>query len=170
MKIREKEDELVIVDFDEFEAYRVACKIEEDGLRFYEKLASKIKNSGVVQALEFLIGEERKHLRLFEDSLSRLRDDKEDTAEDNDLLASMDFGIFQPYQSIAELENIMEDTSRALRLGIAIEDKSIKFYQACRQGVSTDDAKAELELIIGEEKKHKGLLEAQLKATGISED
>ncbi len=162
MKIQDREDKLVIVDFDEFEAYRIACKIEKDGLRFYEKFGSRVENSKVRQTLEFLLGEERKHLQFFEDSLSRVRRDKEDTAEDNDLLTSMDFGIFQPYQSIAELEDIVGDIPKALRLGIAIEDKSIKFYQACHQNISTDKAKAELALIIEEEKRHKDLLDTLL--------
>ena len=162
MKIQDREDKLVIVDFDEFEAYRIACKIEKDGLRFYEKLGSRTENTEVGRAMKFLLEEERKHLRFFEDALSRIRRDKEDAAEDNDLLTSMDFGIFQPYQSIAELENMVGDIPKALRLGIAIEDKSIKFYQACSQNVSVDDVKSELTLIIEEEKRHKDLLNRQL--------
>jgi rubrerythrin len=101
-EIQDREDKLVIVDFDEFEAYRIACKIEKDGLWFYEKLASRTKNTEVGQTLKFLLGEEIKHLQFFEDSLSRLRRDKEDTAEDNDLLTSMDFDIFQPLIRIKE--------------------------------------------------------------------
>ena len=163
MKIQEKKDTLVIVDFDEFEAYRIACKIEQDGLQFYEKLAGKAENSGVSQTLNFLLGEERKHLKFFEDSLSRIRNEKEDSAEDNDLLTSMDFGIFQPYQSIAELEDTVKDMPKALRLGVAIEDKSIKFYQACSGNISSAETKNGLALIIGEERKHKDLLETLLK-------
>ncbi len=159
MKVEDKKDKLVIVDFDEFEAYRIACKIEEDGLRFYEKFANRAEDAGVTETLKFLLGEERKHLKFFEDSLSHLRQDKEDSAEDNDLLTSMDFGIFQPYQSITELEDILDDVPKALRLGVAIEDKSIKFYQACRQNVSADKAKSELDFVIEEEKKHKELLD-----------
>jgi rubrerythrin len=164
MRIQEKEDKLVIVDFDEFEAYRIACKIEKDGMMFYKKLASEVKNNDVRQALDFLLGEERKHLQFFEDVLSRIRHDREDTAEDNDLLTSMDFGIFQPYQGIAQLQGIVEDTSKALRLGIAIENKSIKFYQACLQNVSAPQTKSELGLIIEEEKRHKDLLDTFLAA------
>ncbi|MDD5155690.1 MAG: hypothetical protein PHF11_04300, partial [Candidatus Omnitrophica bacterium] len=100
--------------------------------------------------------------QFFEGSLSRLRRNREDTSEDNDLMTSMDFGIFQPYQNIAQLQDEIADVSGALRLGVAIEGNSIRFYQACLQNVSTDDVKSELGAIIEEEKKHKDLLNTLL--------
>ncbi len=42
MKIEEREGKLVIVDFNELEAYKVASKIEKDGIRFYDNLIQKI--------------------------------------------------------------------------------------------------------------------------------
>ncbi|MDD5154964.1 MAG: ferritin family protein, partial [Candidatus Omnitrophica bacterium] len=73
MKIQDKKDKLVIVDFDEFEAYRIACRIEEEGLQFYGKLAGSVGDPKIAQTLNFLIGEEKNHLRFLEVSLSGLR-------------------------------------------------------------------------------------------------
>ena len=158
MRIEERGDKLVIVDFDEFEAYRIACKIEKDGIKFYRKLSGSMKPGEARELVEFLVEEERKHLRFFEDCLSAAREKGEDTSEDNDLIASFDFGVFMPYRDMAELEDVLTDTPKALRLGVAIEDKSIKFYDSCREGVSAVQTREELGSIINEEKRHKDLL------------
>ena len=74
----------------------------------------------------------------------------------------MDFGIFKPYKDVEELENIVTDIDRALKLGIIVEDKSIQFYKLCFNNISSEKAKKELEFIIKEEKKHKSLLQSIL--------
>jgi rubrerythrin len=163
MKIQEKNGRLTISDFDEFDAARIACKIEKDGMWFYEKLKNSMTDADIRKSVDFLISEEKKHLGFFEDTLEALRRQKEDVHEDDDLLSGMDFGVFEPYQSIAELENIVSTPAKALRLGIAIEDKSIQFYEACRGLVSGADTKAALAGIIVEEKRHKALLQKMLR-------
>ncbi|HTY45489.1 MAG TPA: ferritin family protein [Patescibacteria group bacterium] len=159
MKIEEKGSKLVVVDFDEFEAYRIACKIEKDGIRFYRKLSESVNNAEAKNILEFLMEEEKKHLRFFEDCVASLRESAEDETEDDDLIPSADFGVFQPYQGIVELEKAMSDTRKGLRLGIIIEEKSIQFYGACQQELSAADAKMQIGRIIEEENRHKDLLE-----------
>ena len=71
----------------------------------------------------------------------------------------MDYGIFHPYQDIKDLSEILNDEKKALRLGIALEDKSIKFYEACMNHVSSPQAKTALQNIIEEENKHKSIFE-----------
>ncbi|MGE5197585.1 MAG: ferritin family protein [Deltaproteobacteria bacterium] len=117
----------------------------------------------VREILIFMLEEERKHLRFFDGLLDELRRDKEDIGEDDDLLTSMDFGIFKPYQGLKKSGGMIEDASKALGLGIAVEEGSIKFYQACKENVSSEDTRQELENIIAEEKKHKALFETMLK-------
>jgi len=166
MKIEEKEGKLIVTDFNEIEAYRIASKIEKDGIGFYEKLSSAAKNKELKNALRFLLQEEKKHLKFFEDCLTKLRQEKEDVWEDDDLLTSLDYGIFQPYQSIEQLENILRDAGKALRLGLIIEEKSIKFYEICREKISGLQAKKEISYIIDEENRHKQLLEDVLTNIG----
>jgi rubrerythrin len=160
MKIKQSNGKLNIVDFNEFEAYKVACKIEEDGISFYKNLCSSIKNKLVKEKLEYLLQEEKKHLKFFDGRLSEIG--SEDGFEEDDLLKYIDYGIFQPYQDMKEMKDLVEDVVRALDLGILMEDKSIKFYQACRDKVSSSKAKAELENIIDEENRHRVLLEEML--------
>ncbi|MFA5100637.1 MAG: ferritin family protein [Candidatus Omnitrophota bacterium] len=161
MKIKEINGKFSIVDFDEIEAYMIACKIERDGIRFYSKLSERSQDPVAKETLEFLLSEEKRHFKLFDDALGILRNSRE-IQEDNDLLQSMDFGIFEPYASMDELETIVTDIKKALRLGIVIENKSIALYQACvnaLQASGAGEAGKELECIIDEEKKHKALLE-----------
>lgn len=163
MKIVQRQDKFIIVDFSEFEAYRIAGKIEKDGIDFYEKISQETDNRQIQEKLEFLLGEERRHLGFFEDQLFRIRQKKEDTAEDNDLLTSMDFGIFQPYQNIENLSAKLDNAKKTLRLGIVIEDNSIKFYNACLDGVKDNATKKEIKNIIAEERRHKELLEGLIR-------
>ena len=47
MRIEEREGEIVISSFNELEAYKIATKIEKDGIDFYAKLINSAKNETV---------------------------------------------------------------------------------------------------------------------------
>lgn len=163
MKIEEKDGKLVITGFNEFEVYRIAIAIEEDGVQFYGKLSQATSKSKVKETLEFLKKEEMRHASIFEQLLQEMRDRGEDRAEDNDILNSIDFGIFKPYQSLQELQSVLTDTPKAIKLGLIIEKKSIVFYQACKKRISSKKVADELKVIIKEEQQHKAILERMLK-------
>ena len=158
MKIEERADKLEIVDFNELEAYKIAGKIEKDGLFFYKKLYNSIDNPEVKKVIGKLLEEEEKHVSFFEECLYELRQEIEDGFEDDDLFSGLDSQIFEPYQSIENLNKVIDNPQKALKLGLIIEDKTIKFYQACRDMVSSEKVKAELDNIIREEKCHKSML------------
>ena len=158
MRIDTKGDTLVIVDFDEIEAYRIACKIEKDGLEFYTDLLGKIIPEASREGFILLIEEEKKHLLFFENAIAVLRKREEDTSEDNDLISSMDYGVFHPYKNIEGLPSFVQNPGKALKLGIAIEDHSIRFYEACAQKVVLRKTKDAIAALIQEEQKHKQLL------------
>lgn len=162
MKIEEKEGELLITDFNQLEAYKIACKIEKDGIEFYEGILNKEKNDNIKKELSFLIKEEKEHLKFFEGCRFEAGQDIKDGFEEDDVLNYMDYGIFEPYRHIAGLADKIDDEKKALRLGVAIEEKSIKFYKACRAEVSSLQTKRELSNIIEEEKRHKMRFEDML--------
>jgi len=163
VKIKTEDNKIVITDFDEFDAYKIAEKIEKDGLWFYKKVAASIENEKVKETLGFLRTEEQKHLKFFEERLFALRERKEDPLEEDDLLDSMDFGIFEPYQNIEELESVLTEPKKALKLGLIIESKVIQFYESFKKHISCVATKTEIDSIIREEKKHKLLIEKALK-------
>ena len=163
MKIEEKDDRLVITDFDELEAYKIACKIEKDGIEFYKSLSENTKDKSIEEKLRFLLGEEEKHLKFFSQCLDELRQKKGDGFEEDDLLNYMDYGVFQPFANAKEkVIEKLDDVKKAIHLGILIEDGSIKFYEACKDKAHPE-VKGELENIIEEENKHRSLLEKIMK-------
>jgi len=94
-------------------------------------------------------------LIFFQKRLEAIRQEKEDVCQDKDLSASVDFGIFQPFKRIDEVEKMVADIEKALSFGVVIEDKSIEFYAACRRHIVSQDTKDELSYIIKEEMRHK---------------
>jgi rubrerythrin len=158
MKIQDKNGKLQIVDFNELEAYKIASKIEQDGIIFYENLIDGVKDQAAKNKLQYLLVEERKHLSFFQDCLSKVGADKEDGFEDDDLLNYMDYGIFQPYEHMSQMKDIIDDVDEALDIGIIVEDRTAKFYQVCKDKVSSQKTKQELGNIIKEEERHKELL------------
>ena len=163
MKISEKNGKLVVTGFDAGEAYRIAERLEQDGILFYGKLAEQVKAPEVKETLEFLAAAETEHLNFFQDCLVRLREAGRDDSEDDDMAQSLDAGIFTSYQDAANLAGILTDIKKALKLGILVEDKSIKFYRLCRENISESRVMAALQNIIEEEQRHKQLLESLLK-------
>ena len=160
MRIEEKGGSFVIVDFDEADAYKIACKIEKDGMDFYKDLRDRSGDEKIKEAMEFLLKEERGHLKLFEELLSEIEREREDTSEEDDLLDSLDYGVFQPYKNIEGLEAAVNEPKKALKLGIIIEEKSIKFYEACKGRLTSSKAIQKVTDIIREERGHKQKLEA----------
>lgn len=157
MKIVEKKGKFVIVDFDIVEAYEIACKIERDGIGFYKKMAKEAQRPEVKETIEFLIKEEQAHLKIFESRLYELREnpDSEKDYDSDDLLSSMDFGVFknEARQSISVKKAASIKT--ALETAVEAEEKSIRFYRLCLKYVTSDKVKQEITKIIEEEKQHK---------------
>ncbi|RJP29581.1 MAG: hypothetical protein C4533_00895 [Candidatus Omnitrophota bacterium] len=162
MHLQERNGKLIITDFSEPEAYKIALKIEQDGKDFYKKLLEKGFSEDIDSSLNFLVGEEAKHLKIFEEALFSFRQGHEDNSDENDLLTSVDYGIFQPYASIKELNQIITEPKKAFELGLLIENNSIRFYNAVKAHIGSPGTKDTLALIIKEEERHKELLEKMI--------
>jgi rubrerythrin len=151
MRIEERAGSLVVVDFDDLEACKIAVRIEKDGMAFYEALAAGMSDAEVRGQILSLAGQERDHPVFFEGELARLRETKEDLFEEDDLASSLEYGIFAPYRDLADA---LETPRKALRLGQLVEARSVQFYEACRGRVSSDETKRQLDRIIAEERLH----------------
>ena len=162
MKIEDVNGKLEITEFDEFDAYRIACTVEKEGIRFYEKLWECTKAPEAKRTLRFLIDEERDHLRFFEECLFDLRREKEDVSEENDIFQAMDFGIFQPFKEMREMCAMIDSPGKALSLGVIVEEHAVSFYEACRVHIAAEKVKRELDVIIRQEKEHREKLKSLL--------
>jgi len=163
MIIEEKDGNLVITGFNEVDAFTIAVAIEKDGIDFYSKILGKIENPEAKEVIDFLLNEEKKHLKFFQDCLYSEAEERDDRFEQEDILSTIDFGIFRPYKDIQELENILKDVKTALKLGLIAEEKSVRFYSLCRDKVESKDTKKILSLIIDEELKHKEIINSLLR-------
>ena len=155
MRIEERSGGLVVVDFTDLEACKIAANIEGDGIAFYEALAGRVTDGSARQAVLSLAREERDHLDFFRGELERIKEAKEDPFEEDDLADVLDSGIFRPYQDLA---GAVKTPAKALSLGVLIEDRTVRFYDICRERTRSAAAARQLERIIGEERLHAKLL------------
>ena len=107
----------------------------------------------------FMLQEEKKHLKLFEDKIFEIRKDTEDGFEEESIADFLDSKVFAPFDSLKNLDKYLTDKNKALKLGIAIEKNSISFYQACLANAQNNQTKKDLELLIKEENSHLAILE-----------
>lgn len=159
MKVDFRKDSIEITDFIPLEAYKIARKMEKDGIEFYRQLQAKNLSAEVSQAVGFLLSEEKRHLKLFEDKIFELEADTGDGFEEDAFVDSVDSKVFAPFDSVRNLEKYLTDKNRALKLGVAIEKNSIAFYQALLNNLKGAQTKREVELLIKEENSHLAILE-----------
>jgi hypothetical protein len=116
----------------------------------------------VRDTLNLLAGQERDHLEFFDGELSKIRELRQDRFEEDDLLSGIDYGIFQPYRSMGELEKALDSPRKVIRMGVIIEENSVRFYELCMRHVSSHETQEGIGGIIKEEREHKRLLEDML--------
>ncbi|MBN1522012.1 MAG: hypothetical protein JW928_05710 [Candidatus Aureabacteria bacterium] len=162
MKIEEKDGALVIVDFNDLEAYKIARKVEKDGIAFYNRLLDLALNEKTRDVLRILLEEEKKHLKFFEDMMFSIREEEWFEKED-DLLDDLNYGIFPDNMPELEVGQFLDRPEKAVGLGIVMEKRTIEFYQACQERVLNEKAKKEIEKIIEKESEHKNILQGILK-------
>lgn len=154
MKIECRDDSLTVTAFDAIEAFKIACKIEKDGIEFYRNLAVQEPDPSAKIIFEYLANEEKKHLAFFERQLVQARKTGTEEFEDDDIFSCIEYGIFELYKSIDDLPALLADIKKALKLGIQVEKRSVQFYGVCKDSITDTAVKEALQTIIDEEKSH----------------
>jgi rubrerythrin len=149
MKIKDSGEEIQIYDFNAKEAFKVAHKLESEGIIFYKKVLTMVKDPKVKEVLRYLLGEEEDHLQLFKKMIEREDPEAFDESGEN-ILDIVDTGVF----TFPKDEKIAEDLDKAIQLGIHIEKRSLAFYLEMVKHTDNDEGKVALKKIIDEEKKH----------------
>jgi rubrerythrin len=162
MKIEEKDGSFIITDFNESEAYKIASKIEEDGISFYSQVLAQTQNPQVKEKVQYLLEEEKKHLKFFQKRLYEISESKCDANDEDNLLSYMEYEVFKPFREAKDLPESIKDAKTALNIGIIAENSSINFYLALKEQVSSFETKEELAQIIEEEKRHREIFERLL--------
>ena len=154
MKIDFSSDEIKIFDFDELEAYRIARKLEKDGVYFYTRMRDEMLQPEIRDVVKMLISDEKKHLSLFEEKVEHLCRERKVLDEDETLADIVDSHVMDTLKDSEQVANILCNPQEALKLGISTERRSISFYNNLMQNTSDEPGRDALAQIIHEEEEH----------------
>lgn len=160
MEIKLRDDGTIeLTDFSATQAFKIACKLERDGLALYEKMFRECSETAVNSALEYLIQTEKEHLHFFESELEKLEAQEVDGFEEDDFVDYMDSHVFDESAVPHDRGANYCEPSQALLLGLRMEQRALIFYRALREQTNDTKAQAALDTIINEEQKHMQTLE-----------
>lgn len=160
MKILLDGDAIKLYDFDLLQTYKIAKHLEKQGIEFYEKMLRNAKDDGLKEGLQFLLSQEKEHLRLFENEIEALSKTSEDGFEGDDIVDHMDSNIFTLFAGNEEIKSIVKDREKAIGFGKIIEKRSISFYEKCVENTNGQKVKSVFEGLVAVEKQHLKKLEA----------
>lgn len=161
---------MVVHEFSDREALRIAAEIERKGERFY-RMAMGVTRGGKAHALmEMLRAQEEAHAARFEQMLADLPEDEAEEesydAEANAFLSAIAAEVVFPGGVLASLMNRRLETVRDVLLyAIGSEKDSLLFYMEMLLKTRKESYRKTLEGIIEEEKKHLYDLQQLLEAT-----
>lgn len=154
MKVDFSTDEIKVFDFDELEAYRIARKLERDGVYFYTRMRDEMLKPEIREVIEMLISDEKKHLSLFEEKVGDLCREQKVLDEDETLADIVDSHVMDTLKDSEQVANILCNPQEALKLGISTEKRSISFYNNLLQSTRDESGRDALAKIIREEEEH----------------
>jgi rubrerythrin len=145
---------IVLSDFNALQAYKIARKMESDGMIFYQSLLAESHTSKLNSAIKYLLESEKDHFHFFEQKIADLQAESEDSFEEEDIADFISANIFT-HEELEQRENIdLSKAQSALSFGMICEAKSIAFYSALLQNTTDLRAVEAIKAIIEEEKKH----------------
>ncbi len=164
--------------FNADEMFEMACRMEENGTRFYMQMTEKISDASVKNMLTSLAEMEKGHKKVFETMREQLpSQEKDPTVFDPEgdtaqyLKAMADIHVFD--KNADEGFSLPDDLSDAaklrkvLRAAIDLEWASISFYLGLKEFVPENLGKDRLDDIIKEEMRHVTMLSSRLTSSTI---
>lgn len=142
--------------FDPSEIFQIAVRIEENGERFYREMASKLEGIEIRELFSVLADEEAGHKSFYEGLLAGMEviePEESYPGEYLDLMRSYADGIIFSQDAFEKKLEEISDAAAALDFAIGVEVDSIHFYRELK-GLVPRSRRAQLDHIIGEEKKH----------------
>jgi len=160
MKILLDGDEIKLYDFNLLQAYKIAKHLEEQGIEFYAMMLDDVKDDGLKEGLQFLLSQEKEHLRLFDIRIEELSKTSEDGFEGDDIADYMDSNVFTLFADNEEIKNIVKGREKVIGFGKIIEKRSISFYEKCVENTNDQEVKSAFEGLVEIERQHLKKLEA----------
>lgn len=148
---------MVVHQFSDREALKIAAQIERKGERFYRMAAGVAKTGPAAKLLEMLRQQELGHAIRFEkmsEKIENMQDEAYDL-EANAFLSAIAAEIVFPGGVLASLMNKKLETVRDILMhAISSEKDSLLFYYEMLTESEDEECRAILREIIAEEKKH----------------
>lgn len=142
--------------FNASEIYQFAIRIEENGEKFYRKMAKKLDEPKIKELFTFIADEEIQHKKIFENMLSKIESYEPPESYPGEyfeyLRAYVDnvlFSINKFDEDVEKIHNALE----AIQFAIDKELDSILYYQEMRNVVLAHQ-KELIKNIIEEERRH----------------
>jgi len=138
------------------EIYQLAIKIEENGEKFYRKMAEKLKNANMKKVFTYLGDEEVKHKKTFEDMVSKVEKYEPPESYPGEYFAYLrayaDNIILSQRKMDREMPKI-KDAITAIDFAIQRELDSILYYLEMKNLVPESERNL-IDGIIEEERRH----------------
>jgi len=141
-------------DFNALQAYKIARKMEHDGLHFYKTILTQCHNDDITSALKYLLASEKDHLAFFEAKIEAAGADGDDGFEDEDIVDFLSADVFAVNDVGEACKTEFADSARALTFGYKMEQQAIQFYTALLEKTQDEVGRTALKEIINEEKRH----------------
>jgi len=143
------------------EIVEIGIQIEHNGFDFYNTLSKKTKDLKSKDIFEFLAGEEKKHIAVFQGILGALARYEPPESYPGEYFSYMNAlageYVFTGKNKGAELAQKIASDLEAINLGIGFEKDSIIFYDGMKKVVPPDEAGV-IDQLIKQEEKHLQIL------------
>ena len=149
----DKNGQITIFDFNPVQAYKIAVKMEKNGIEFYQDLLKQVRDEEARREIDFLIEQEQEHLKTFQELLNKEKEVTQDSFEEDDIVNYVNTHVFDS-SSEKEKAKGMEHRHTALEEAMNMERRSIVFYEGCLLHSKGAQAKKAFKKILEEEKKH----------------
>ncbi len=166
---------MVMKNFSILEAVEVALMMEEEGIRFYTLAEQKTGDPELKRLFVLLRDREHQHIETFRslygDLSARASDpDAElwllDTEVSSYFRASVDSTVFPTKGSAETVIAGLRGATDILRCALRLEKDSILFYHELLAGAPWPEAKALIEKVIAEERRHVVFIHEKLASLG----
>ena len=138
------------------EVYQLAIRIEENGEKFYRKMAEKLENANMKKVFTYLADEEVKHKKTFEDMVSKVEKYEPPESYPGEYFAYLrayaDNITFSQRKMDREMPKI-KDAITAIDFAIQRELDSILYYLEMKNLVPESERNL-IDGIIEEERRH----------------
>jgi rubrerythrin len=149
----EKDGRIALNDFSAVQAYKIAIRMEENGIAFYRGLLAKVKDEDARHEIDFLIEQEENHRKTFQGLLDKEKQASGDGFEEDDIVDYLNAKVFDASVE-KEKARRMDHRHTAMEEALDYERRTIVFYDGCLRQTKDPQAQAALRAVLEEEKKH----------------